>query len=179
MSNKCAQPEKTNKSENFFRFFIPAQPSTKRSIYRRDGSTPSYLAYQRLVLPNGTSDIALWLSQPYHAVRLFGRLAHDVSSRFQRAILRSMRLCPMTDELNPAEMKIAVGYSPADTASCSRFEFPRARDSAVRHRVDDGNVRGIRFRSTELSLRVIRPCKSLTGHTDNADRIAEITQNTG
>lgn len=159
--NAREPPEKPINLKTFFQILSPLRsPSTKRSnLSTRSLNTITWHTSD-WILPNGTSDIALWLSTAVScgsgasaALRMMS------SSRFQRAILRSMRLCPMTDGLNPAEMKIAVGFSPLQIPPHAvDLEFPRIRDSAVRHRVDRRQCTQVfDFRSTELSLRHIRP----------------------
>ncbi len=150
--------------KTFFRFYPPcAAPPPNAPIYRRDRSTPSPGIPAIESCPTALPTSHCGCPQPVScgsgssaALRMMS------SSRFQRAILRSMRLCPMTDGLNPAEMKIAVGFSPC------RYRLMQSIWNSLAYVIllsvtasIDGNVRRYSI-SALLNCRfvIFAPCKS-------------------
>ena len=91
--------------------------------------------------------------------RLFGRLAHDV--------LVALPACDIAFDALVPDDRWAQSRGNEDRSwllplqippHAVDLEFPRIRDSAVRHRVDRRQCTQVfDFRSTELSLRHIRP----------------------
>ena len=147
--------------KTFFSDFIPlAQPLHQTLQFIDAIAQHHHLAYQRLNLAQRHfRHRIVVVHSRIMRFRLFGRLAHDV--------LVALPACDIAFDALVSDDRWAQSRGNEDRSwllplqippHAVDLEFPRIRDSAVRHRVDRRQCTQVfDFRSTELSLRHIRP----------------------